>query len=130
MKTYEKPIISVDEGLAEGVYAASGSGNNSAANEIIITYNKIDSNWGGSGQISLSADYSGLTNRSGLSVTLQFNMPVKNVYGDGISGHSNLPASTITLSYWGVPASTGTIIVQADGDINALTFDGYSYKNV
>lgn len=25
MKTYEKPVVSVDTGLAEGVYAASGA---------------------------------------------------------------------------------------------------------
>lgn len=123
MKTYEKPIISVDEGLAEGVYAASGA----SQNEIIITFAKVDADWGSSGQISLSADYTGLTKRSNLSVTLKFNMPVKNVYGDGISGISGANTSTITLSYWGVPANSGSITVQADGNINNLKLDGYTY---
>jgi len=128
MKTYEKPIISVDKGLAEGVYAASGA---TSQNEIIITFSKIDADRGGSGQISLSADYTGLTKRSSLSVTLNFNMPVKNVYGDGISGISGANTSTITLSYWGIPdKGNSNITVQADGNINSLQLDGYTYTSV
>ena len=128
MKTYEKPIISADKGLAEGVYAASGV---TSQNEIIITFSKIDADWGGSGQISLSADYTGLTKRSSLSVTLNFNMPVKNVYGDGISGISGANTSTVTLSYWGIPdKGNSNITVQADGNINSLQLDGYTYTSV
>lgn len=126
MKTYEKPIISVDNGLAEGVYAASGGA--TSQNEIIIAFSKIDADWGGSGQISLSADYTGLTKRSSLSVTLNFNMPVKNVYGDGISSISGANTSTVTLSYWGIP-DKGNITVQADGNINSLQLDGYTYTS-
>lgn len=126
-KTYKKPVISVDQGLAEGVYAASGA---TSQNEIIIAFSKIDADWGGSGQISLSADYTGLTKRSSLSVTLNFNMPVKNVYGDGISGISGANTSTVTLSYWGIPdKGNSNITVQADGNINSLQLDGYTYTS-
>ena len=44
MKVYEKPVVSVDAGMTEGVYAASGAGGIKTGNKTIAA------DWGGSGQ--------------------------------------------------------------------------------
>ena len=36
MKTYEKPVVSVDTGLAEGVYAASGATQGLTAVKVLL----------------------------------------------------------------------------------------------
>lgn len=48
MKQYTKPMISIDDGMAEGVYAASG-----ASDDITISGPDVTANWGGSGQAKL-----------------------------------------------------------------------------
>lgn len=37
MKLYKKPIITVDSGMAEGIYAASGSESNAYFNLLFLT---------------------------------------------------------------------------------------------
>ena len=36
MKVYEKPVVSVDAGMTEGVYAASGAGGIKTGNKTIV----------------------------------------------------------------------------------------------
>ena len=44
MRTYKKPMITVDSGLAEGVYAASG-----AKGTLNVTYYGVWDRWGTNG---------------------------------------------------------------------------------
>ena len=44
MNTYKKPVVSVDSGMAEGVYAASG-----AAGTLNVTYHGVWDRWGTNG---------------------------------------------------------------------------------
>lgn len=45
MRTYKKPMITVDSGLAEGVYAASGA----AKGTLNVTYYGVWDRWGTNG---------------------------------------------------------------------------------
>lgn len=44
MKTYKKPVVTVDAGMAEGVYAASG-----AKGTLNVTYYGVWDRWGTNG---------------------------------------------------------------------------------
>lgn len=58
MRTYKKPMITVDSGLAEGVYAASGA----AQGKLNVTYHGVWDRWGTKGGKGLAmADWSGMT---------------------------------------------------------------------
>ena len=50
MRTYKKPMITVDSGLAEGVYAASGS----SQGILNVTYHGVWDRWGTNGGIHLN----------------------------------------------------------------------------
>ena len=54
-KTYKKPVVSIDTGMAEGVYAASGQGT------LNVTYHGVWDRWGTNGGKGLAmADWSGI----------------------------------------------------------------------
>lgn len=36
MREYRKPVVTVDAGLAEGIYAASGAGNGVSASDLSV----------------------------------------------------------------------------------------------
>ena len=64
MKTYEKPLVMVNNDLAEGVYAASGAsaggGNTSdaASGNLTFTFSRYDGDWGNGGLAVFIADSS------------------------------------------------------------------------
>mgnify|MGYP000887301113 FL=1 len=45
MKTYKKPVVTVDAGMAEGVYAASGASHGT----LNVTYHGVWDRWGTNG---------------------------------------------------------------------------------
>ena len=45
MRVYEKPVITVDSGMAEGIYAASGEN----PETLNVTYNGVWDRWGTNG---------------------------------------------------------------------------------
>ena len=56
MKTYKKPVVTVDAGMAEGVYAASG-----AKGRLNVVYHGVWDRWGTNGGKGLAmADWSGI----------------------------------------------------------------------
>ena len=121
MKMYEKPVISVDAGMTEGVYAAGGAGEITAS-EITVT-----ADWGGSGQMKFSLDLSAL-NRSQLTVVLTFNMDINNCWGGGASVTPS-SGKTVTLSWYDAPEFP-EIYVQVDrADFKNLKITGSSYSN-
>lgn len=124
MSTYEKPVISVDAGMAEGVYAASGS--DSGSGSVSVTSLVVINDWGGSGQAKLNLDLSNLNNLSQLTVVLTFNMDITNGWGGGAS--TTVSGNQLTL-YWYSAPSTADITVQANGNINQLACTGSSYSN-
>ena len=120
MKWYEKPIVTVDAGLAEGVYAASGAGSNVSVGGLSVVFD-----WGGSGQAKFTLDMSNV-NRSQLTVTVTFNNTLTAGWGGGAT--STLSGNKVVL-YWYSAPETAEITVQANGAIAQLQITGCSASN-
>lgn len=119
--TYEKPVITVDAGMAEGVYAASG------APTISLTYLRNDGDWNNGGTNVYTLDLSALNNLSQLTVVLTFNMTISGAWGGGAS--TNVSGSQATLTWYSAPASA-EISVQVQGaDVKQLKFESAAYSN-
>lgn len=116
MKTYEKPIISVDKGLAEGVYAASG------ASELTVTSTGKDK-WGTeSGRSNYKIKF---TDIKLTSITLTFNQPITGGSGNtqySISGQS----ITFTYNGWN-PPSPIDLSADVSTGLSTLELTGYTY---
>lgn len=121
MKQYSKPMISIDAGMAEGVYAASGS----TSNAITISTPTVVADWGGSGQATLTLDLSNM-NPSQLTVILTFNMDISSGWGGGASASAS--GHNLTLTWYSAPESAD-ITVQTSDNIKQLQCTGYSYTN-
>lgn len=79
MKTYKKPVVTVDAGMAEGVYAASG-----AKGTLNVTYHGVWDRWGTNGGKGLAtANWSGINGTITLNIT--FNDTVDQVETDDAS---------------------------------------------
>lgn len=122
MSNYEKPVISVDAGMAEGVYAASGSngGGSARVSDLIVI-----ADWGSSGQAKFSIDLSSL-NPSQLTVVLTFNMDITSIWGGGAS--CAVSGKQATLTWYSAPPSA-EITVQVNGSVKQLQCTGSTSSN-
>ena len=120
MSRYEKPVITVDVGLAEGVYAASGAGNGVSAGSLSVV-----NNWGGGGQAMFTLDLSN-ANRSQLTVTVTFNNSIGNGWGGGAA--ATVSGNKLVL-YWHSAPETAEITVQENSAIAQLQITGCSASN-
>ena len=73
MRTYKKPVVSVDAGMTEGVYAASGA----AQGTLNVTYIGVWDKWGTNGGKGLA-----MANWSGIDGTITLNVH----FNDTVSG--------------------------------------------
>ena len=122
MKIYEKPVVSVDAGMMEGVYMQSGG---ASGGGVGVSSPEIVNNWGTSGQVKYKIDLSGL-NPSQLTVVLTFNTDIVNGWGGDASASAS--EKSLTLTWYSAP-STADITVQINGDVNQLQCTGSSYSN-
>ena len=120
MKIYEKPVVTVDAGMAEGVYAASGAGNGVSAGSLSVA-----ADWGNSGQAKFTLDLRN-ANRSQLTVTVTFNNTLTAGWGGGAT--STISGNKVVL-YWYSAPETAEITVQANGAIAQLQITGCSASN-
>lgn len=120
MKLYTKPVITIDSGLAEGVYAASGAGNDISVSSPEILYD-----WGSSGQVNFTLDLSNV-NPSDLTVVMIFNMDIAKGWGGGSTATNS--GNQLNL-YWYSAPSSATITVQAEDGFKQLQCTGTSYSN-
>ncbi|WP_461883368.1 hypothetical protein [Fusicatenibacter sp.] len=119
---YEKPAITVDAGMAEGVYAASGA----ATSEINYSELTTTANWGNdNGQAKFTLELSKV-NRSQLKVVVSFNTNISNGWGGNSS--ASVSGSQLTLTWYEAP-ETAEIFVQADSNLNSLKITGATYSN-
>lgn len=121
MNLYTKPVIKVDTGIAEGIYAASGS----ASASIPVTFVNVVNNWGNGGQAKFSVDLSGV-NSSQLTIILTFNMEISSGWADGAENSSS--GKELTLTWYSAPTSAD-VTVQVSGDITNLECTGSRYYN-
>ena len=122
MKVYEKPVVSVDAGMTEGVYAASGAG----GSIVTVDFLRYDGDWGNGGTAVFNVDLSAM-NPSQLTVVLTFNVSISGCWGGGAS--SSVIGKTATLTWYSAPSSA-EISVQVQGsDVKQLKCTGSSYSN-
>ena len=103
MKMYKKPIVTVDAGLAEGVYAASG-----AKGTLNVTYHGVWDRWGTNGGKGLAmADWSGIDGTITLNVT--FNDTVDQAETDDASVQTSWSGKTATFTFASTASNPLTI---------------------
>ena len=108
MKTYTKPVVTIDNGMAEGVYAASG-----AQGTLNVTYHGVWDRWGTNGGKGLAmADWSGIDGTITLNIT--FNDTVDQVETDNASVQTSWSGQTATLTFASTVTSPLTIGIHID----------------
>lgn len=124
MKTYKKPVVTVDAGMAEGVYAASG-----AKGTLNVTYHGVWDRWGTNGGKALAmADWSGINGTITLNIT--FNDTLEQVETDDASVQESWSGKTATLTFASTATNPLTIGVHIDhgASIDDLKITGFTYS--
>ena len=124
MKTYKKPVVTVDAGMAEGVYAASG-----AKGTLNVTYHGVWDRWGTNGGKALAmADWSGINGTITLNIT--FNDTLEQVETDDATVQESWSGKTATLTFASTATNPLTIGVHIDHgvSIDDLKMTGFTYS--
>ena len=125
MKTYEKPVVSVDTGLAEGVYAASGA----AQGTLDVTYLGVWDRWGTNGGKGLAqAEWSGIDGTITLNIT--FNDTIDQVESTDASVQSSCSGNTATFTFASTVENPLTLGVHLNHgtSIDDLKMTGFTYS--
>ena len=124
MKTYKKPVVTVDAGMAEGVYAASG-----AKGTLNVSYYGVWDRWGTNGGKGLAmANWSDLNGTITLNIT--FNDTVDQIETDDASVQTSCSGNTATLTFASTASNPLTIGIHLNHgtSIDNLRLTGYSYS--
>ena len=124
MKTYKKPVVTVDAGMAEGVYAASG-----AKGTLNASYYGVWDRWGTNGGKGLAmANWSDLNGTITLNIT--FNETIDQVETDNASVQASCSGNTATLTFASTASNPLTIGVHIDHgtSIDDLKMTGFTYS--
>ena len=124
MKMYKKPIVTVDAGLAEGVYAASG-----AKGTLNVTYHGVWDRWGTNGGKGLAmADWSGIDGTITLNVT--FNDTVDQVETSDASVKASCSGNTATFTFASTAENPLTLGIHLNHgtSIDNLKMTGFTYS--
>ena len=125
MKTYKKPVVTVDAGMAEGVYAASGA----TQGTLNVTYLGVWDKWGTNGGKGLAQAYwSGINGTITLNIT--FNDTIDQVETDDASVQESWSGKTATLTFASTATNPLTIGVHIDHgvSIDDLQMTGFTYS--
>lgn len=118
MKKYSKPVVSVDNGLAEGVYAASGAGCYDASAYI----HQTPQTGRGDYRIQVNGKHHADHTKEAQVLTISFNQNVTYVSGGkGLSSGNGTPTLTIKLSYHQNPTDNigfGDLVVTSDAGLS------------
>lgn len=123
MKTYEKPVVSVDTGLAEGVYAASGAGGT-----LNVTTPTVIDRWSGGGRIFFQASWSNITGT--ITLNLNFNDTLAEVAAEDAAVQTTWSGTTATLTFANTVSNPLSIYIKIDNgtSIDDLQMTGYTYS--
>lgn len=124
MKTYTKPVVTIDNGMAEGVYAASG-----AQGALNVTYHGVWDRWGTNGGKGLAeANWSNIDGTITLNIT--FNDTVDQVETDDASVQSSCSGKTATLTFASTASNPLTIGIHLNHgtSIDDLKMTGFTYS--
>ena len=124
-KTYVKPVVSVDAGLAEGVYAASGA----SQGTLNVTYYGVWDRWGTNGGKGLAmADWSDIDGT--ITLNINFNDTVDEIETDDASVQKSWSGKTATLTFASTASNPLTIGIHLNHgtSIDALQMTGFTYS--
>ena len=125
MKTYKKPVVTVDAGMAEGIYAASGA----SQGTLNVTYYGVWDRWGTNGGKGLAmANWSDLNGTITLNIT--FNDTVDQVETDNASVQASCSGKTATFTFASTASNPLTIGIHLNHgtSIDSLQMTGFSYS--
>lgn len=118
MKQYSKPVVSIDNGLAEGVYAASGAGCYEASAYI----HQTPQTGRGDYRIQVNGRHNADHTKESQVLTISFNQNVTYVSGGaGLISGDGTPTLTIRLSYHQNPTDNiglGDLVVTSDAGLS------------
>lgn len=124
MKTYTKPVVTIDNGMAEGVYAASG-----AQGALNVTYHGVWDRWGTNGGKGLAmANWSNIDGTITLNIT--FNDTIDQVETDDASVQASCSGQTATLTFASTATNPLTIGIHLNHgtSIDDLKMTGFTYS--
>ena len=114
MREYAKPIVTVDNGLAEGVYAASGAGCYTASAKI----HQFPETGRGDYRIQVNGQHKADHTKEAQVLTISFNQNVTYVSGGaGLISGNGTPTLKVNLSYHQNPNDEigfGDLVVTAE----------------
>ena len=125
MRVYEKPVITVDSGMAEGIYAASGA----TQGTLNVTYHGVWDRWGTNGGKGVAmADWSGIDGT--ITLNIKFNENVDQIETDDASVQCSWSGSTATLTFASTASNPLTIGIHIDHgtSIDDLKMESFTYS--
>ena len=131
MKTYERPLVMVNNDLAEGVYAASGAsaggGNTSdaASGNLTFTFSRYDRDWGNGGLAVFIADSSSFAGKKA-TVSITTNIDVADGWVDGAG--KAYSGKSIVLNWHSAPSSIVLHVRIEGNDVKTLQIVSASYS--
>ena len=118
MVKYSKPMVIVDQGLAEGVYAASGTG----CYTVTAKIHQTPQTGRGDYRIQVNGHHNADHTKESQVLTISFNQNVTYVSGGaGLSSGDGTPTLTIRLSYHQNPTDNigfGDLVVTSDAGLS------------
>lgn len=124
-KTYVKPVVSVDAGLAEGVYAASGA----SQGTLNVTYYGVWDKWGTNGGKGLAyANWSDIDGT--ITLNINFNDSPDQIEVTDASVQSTCSGQTATLTIPSKAENPLTIGIHLNHgtSIDDLKITGFTYS--
>ena len=125
MKMYKKPVVTVDAGMAEGVYAASGA----SQGTLNVTYYGVWDRWGTNGGKGLAmANWSGIDGTITLNIT--FNDTIDQVESTDASVQASCSGKTATFTFASTVENPLTIGIHLNHgtSIDNLQMTGFTYS--
>ena len=109
MKVYEKPVVSVDAGMAEGVYAASGATGGVTVSDL----KNVQTYWSGAtdGTAEFTLNIINIS-QNNLKLAITFSSAIAGVWGSNAS--VSYEGSTTAYVFWYIPPTSAELTVKAD----------------
>lgn len=125
MREYKKPVVTVDSGMAEGVYAASGA----QQGNLKVDYYGVWDRWGTNGGKGLAmASWSGINGT--ITLNLTFNDTVDQAETTDASVQASASGNTATFVFASTAENPLTIGIHINHGthIDDLKMTGYTYS--